>query len=145
MIHLTLGRIELDWGKNGGFQNHSALFRPGDLTDIPYFYAADEDDAESAALPLIRHSDTFSYRLITEMKEGYSAPLRTVARRLLLLGHTDDYCREEFGSRSLVRSRRYFCRGDARVSSASHRRYLPRVDDREARRCLEPRKWFAFD
>ena len=96
MIHLTLGRIELDWGKNGGFQNHSALFRPGDLTDIPYFYAADENDAESAALPLIRHSDTFSYRLITKMKEGYSAPLRTVARRLLLLGHTDDYCREEF-------------------------------------------------
>lgn len=96
MIHLTLGRIELDWGKNGGFQNHSALFRPSDLIEIPYFYAADENDAESAALPLIRRSDTFSYRLITEMKEGYSAPLRTVARRLLLLGHTDDYCRDEF-------------------------------------------------
>ncbi|WP_108609038.1 HEPN/Toprim-associated domain-containing protein [Aminobacter sp. MSH1] len=78
MIHLTLGRIELDWGKNGGFQNHSALFRPSDLIEIPYFYAADENDAESAALPLIRRSDTFSYRLITEMKEGYSAPLRTV-------------------------------------------------------------------
>ncbi|WP_410010526.1 HEPN/Toprim-associated domain-containing protein [Phyllobacterium zundukense] len=50
MIHLTLGRIELDWGKNGGFQNHSTLFRPGDLTNIPYFYAADENDTESAAL-----------------------------------------------------------------------------------------------
>ncbi|CAN7616486.1 HEPN/Toprim-associated domain-containing protein [Bosea sp. LjRoot9] len=96
MIHLTLGRVQLDWGKNGGFQNHSALFRPGDLADIPYFYAADEDDPESADLPLIRRSDNFSYRLITEMKQGYSAPLRTVARRLLLLGYTDDYCRAEF-------------------------------------------------
>ena len=96
MIYLTLGRVQLDWGKNGRFQNHSALFRPGDLTDIPYFYAADADDPESADLPLIRHSDNFSYRLIAEMKQGYSAPLRTVARRLLLLGHTDDYCRAEF-------------------------------------------------
>lgn len=96
MIFLTLGRLELDWGKNSGFQNHSALFRPGDLCEIPYFYAADKDDPECADLPLIRMSDNFSYRLITEQKEGYSAPLKTVAKRLLLMGYTDDYCRAEF-------------------------------------------------
>jgi hypothetical protein len=96
MIHLTLGRIELDWGKNSGFTDHRALFRPGDLTEIPYYYAADKDDPESLNLPLIKKSDDFSYRLIIEMKEGYSAPLSVVARRLLLLGHTDAYCREEF-------------------------------------------------
>ena len=93
MIHLTLGRIELDWGKNSGFIDHSALFRPSDLTTIPYYYAGDKDDPECADLPLIQR-ENFSYRLITEMKEGYSAPLRVVARRLLLLGFTDAYCRE---------------------------------------------------
>lgn len=97
MIHLTLGRMELDWGKNSGFQDHSALFRPNDLTEIPYYYAAsDDDDPANAHLPLIRKSETFSYRLITEMKEGYAAPVSVVARRLLLLGYTDDYCRQEF-------------------------------------------------
>ena len=97
MIHLTLGRMELDWGKNSGFQDHSALFRPSDLTEIPYYYAAsDDDDPANAHLPLIRKSETFSYRLITEMKEGYAAPVSVVARRLLLLGYTDDYCRQEF-------------------------------------------------
>jgi len=96
MIHLTLGRITLDWGKNEGFTNHSALFRPGDLTQVPYYYAADEDDPERTHLPLIKSSDNFSYRLITEMQEGYSAPVSVVARRLLLLGHTDAFCREEF-------------------------------------------------
>ncbi|WP_239479445.1 HEPN/Toprim-associated domain-containing protein [Lichenicola cladoniae] len=96
MIHLTLGRIELDWGKNSGFSDHSALFRPDDLTTIPYYYAGDSDDLECAHLPLIQRREDFSYRLITEMKEGYSAPLKVVARRLLLLGHTDAYCRQEF-------------------------------------------------
>ena len=93
---MTLGRIELDWGKNSGFTDHSALFRPGDLTTIPYYYAGDRDDPECAHLPVIQTREDFSYRLITEMKEGYSAPLKVVARRLLLLGHTDAYCREEF-------------------------------------------------
>jgi hypothetical protein len=80
MIHLTLGRIELDWGKNSGFADHSALFRPDDLTTIPYYYAGYSDDPECAHLPLIQRGDDFSYRLITEMKEGYSAPLKVVAR-----------------------------------------------------------------
>lgn len=102
MINLTLGRVLLDWGKNEGFTNHSALFRPGDLTQIPYYYAADEDDAEQSHLPLVTTGHGFSYRLITEMKEGYAAPVSVVARRLLLLGHTDAYCRAEFETLSEI-------------------------------------------
>lgn len=98
MIHLTLGRVELDWGKNSGFQSHNDLFRPDDLTTIPYFYAADADDPKCVDLPLVNGHGDFSYRLITEMKEGFSAPLSVVARRLLLLGYTDDYCRDEFAT-----------------------------------------------
>jgi hypothetical protein len=96
MIHLTLGRIELDWGKNSGFQDHSALFRAEDLTQVPYFYAGGAHDLEYARLPLIQKREDFQYRLITEMKEGYSAPLHVVAKRLLLLGHTEAFSRHEF-------------------------------------------------
>ena len=96
MIHLTLGRIELDWGQNDGFVDHRALFRPSDLTEIPYFYAGDIEEAQYAHLPIIRKSEDFSYRLITEIKEGYSSPLSVVAERLELLGYVDGYCREEF-------------------------------------------------
>lgn len=96
MIHLTLGRIELDWGKNSGFQDHSALFRAEDLTQVPYFYAGGAHDPEYARLPLIQKREDFQYRLITEMKEGYSAPLHVVAKRLLLLGHTEAFSRHEF-------------------------------------------------
>ncbi|MBY3123217.1 HEPN/Toprim-associated domain-containing protein [Rhizobium laguerreae] len=96
MIHLTLGRIQLDWGKNAGFYDHGPLFRPSDLAEIPYYYAADADDKECQHLPLISRSSGFSYRLITEMKEGFSAPLRVVAERLELLGYTEKYCRREF-------------------------------------------------
>jgi hypothetical protein len=96
MIHLTLGRIQMDWGKNEGFNNHAALFRSRDLTQIPYYYAGEADDAEFTHLPIVRKSDTFSYRLITEMKEGYSAPLSVVAQRLQLLGYTDVFSRHEF-------------------------------------------------
>ncbi|MDP9762482.1 MULTISPECIES: HEPN/Toprim-associated domain-containing protein [Agrobacterium] len=96
MIHLTLGRIQLDWGKNAGFCDHGPLFRPNDLAEIPYYYAADADDKECQHLPLISRSSGFSYRLVTEMKEGFSAPLRVVAERLELLGYTEKYCRREF-------------------------------------------------
>ncbi|MFU0507427.1 hypothetical protein [Pseudaminobacter sp. NGMCC 1.201702] len=27
MIHLAVGRLEIDWGKNQGFRDHSALFQ----------------------------------------------------------------------------------------------------------------------
>jgi len=85
----------LDWGKNSGFVNHGALFRSEDLGEVPYFYAADVDDPEHLNLPLIQKTPDFSYRLITEIKEGYSAPLYIVADRLLLLGYTEEYCRNE--------------------------------------------------
>ncbi len=39
MISLAVGRLEIEWGKNNGFTDHSALFQAGDLTQIPYYYA----------------------------------------------------------------------------------------------------------
>jgi hypothetical protein len=38
-VTLDIGRIELDWGKNRGFRNHSHLFLPEDRTTATYYYA----------------------------------------------------------------------------------------------------------
>ena len=39
MINLGVGKLELDWGKNNFFTNHSKLFFPSDVKKIPYYYA----------------------------------------------------------------------------------------------------------
>jgi hypothetical protein len=42
MIHLSVGRLEIDWGKNSGFTDHSGLFQATDVTDVPYYYAGSD-------------------------------------------------------------------------------------------------------
>ena len=73
-IHLYLGNLEIDWGKNHGFINYIGLFQPGDLSDVPYFYADN----------------------VVEYKEGYSTPLRNVMQRLELMGYTVDSAKAEY-------------------------------------------------
>ena len=89
MIHLAGGRLEIDWGKNQGFRDHSALFQgERDVTEVPYYYAVDKDgtdfEGETKCKPVI------------EYKEGLSKPLRLVIDRLNLLGHTYEQCEREF-------------------------------------------------
>ncbi|WP_338666236.1 HEPN/Toprim-associated domain-containing protein (plasmid) [Pararoseomonas sp. SCSIO 73927] len=74
MITLRLGRLEVDWGKNSFFINHSALFRSGDLAEADYFY---EDD-------------------IVERKPAYVRKLRHVVPRLELLGFSLEGCRRAY-------------------------------------------------
>lgn len=77
MIHLAVGNLEIDWGKNSGFADHSALFQPEDLCEIPYQYAVDGPGEDG------------SWQIETEWKEGLSSPLRKVVERLRMLGFTD--------------------------------------------------------
>ena len=79
MIYLSLGRLEVDWGKNFEFTDHSALFQPSDLGLIPYYYAGN----------------------VVEMKEGLSRPLGDVVERINLLGHTLKMAEVEFKSLSV--------------------------------------------
>lgn len=65
-ITLGLDALDLDWGQNDRFFPHEQLFRPGDLSRAKYYYADD----------------------IVEEKEAYVRPLRSVAKRLDLLGYT---------------------------------------------------------
>lgn len=64
IITLRLGRLEVDWGKNYGFTNHSPLYCMADLAEADYFYADD----------------------IVQRKPAYVRSLRRVIPRLELLG-----------------------------------------------------------
>lgn len=89
MIHLAVGRLEIDWGKNRGFSDHSALFQgENDVTEVPYYYAGDEDGRDFDGQP--------KWKPIVEFKEGLSKPLLLVVERLNLLGHTYEQCEKEF-------------------------------------------------
>lgn len=84
MIHLAVGRLEIDWGKNSGFVDHSMLFQgEKDVANVPYYYAG--EDREDGG-----------YDIIVEYKEGLSRPLRLIVDRLDLLGHTSAHARREF-------------------------------------------------
>jgi hypothetical protein len=89
MISLAVGRLEIDWGKNNGFVDHSALFQAGDVMQVPYYYAGEE---------ILRPDGTRDWDIVTEMQEGLSKPLTHVADRINLLGHTEAVCECEFSS-----------------------------------------------
>ncbi len=85
MISLSVGRLEIAWGKNHSFPDFSSLFQESDIKNVPYYYAGAEiPDRE------------YEWGVITEYKEGLSKPLCEVIDRIKLLGYTTDYCREEF-------------------------------------------------
>jgi hypothetical protein len=86
MIHLAVGRLEIDWGKNSGFTDHSPLFQQTDLAQVPYYYV-DESRGQK---------ENGSYHLVTEYKDGMSKPLSLVVDRINLLGYTLKYSRREF-------------------------------------------------
>lgn len=66
MISLGVGKLEIDWGKNGRYENFCDLFQPDDWKDIKYYYADN----------------------IVKIKKGYSRSLQLVKPRLDLLGYT---------------------------------------------------------
>jgi hypothetical protein len=85
MIHLAVGRLEIDWGKNNGFNDHSALFQgEADIAQVPYYFAEDDPASEGG------------WKVQRVMQEGLSKPLRQVVQRLELLGYTEAYCVREF-------------------------------------------------
>ena len=81
MIHLALGRLEVDWGKNNFFKDHGTLYQPDDLKDVPSYYAADDwPDGDP----------------IVEMGKGFGKPLGQIIDRLELLGYTLQAVKHEY-------------------------------------------------
>ncbi len=79
IISLGVENFEIDWGKNEFFRNHSCLFFPSDRTDGTYFYAGDTDE-----------------EVVRRAKPVYARQLRSVKRRLDLLGYSMEACRSKF-------------------------------------------------
>jgi HEPN/Toprim N-terminal domain 1 len=98
MIHLSVGRLEIDWGKNHGFTDHSPLFQPTDLAEVPYHYVAEGSEGVSDG------KGGYDFDLVTEYKEGLSKPLWQVIERIHLLGYTMAYAKLEFGYLSHLNS-----------------------------------------
>ena len=90
MIHLAVGRLEIDWGKNSGFTDHSPLFQPNDLAQVPYYYV------KESGKRYIDPAGEERYELFAEYKDGMSKPLGQIVDRIELLGHTLEYCKKEF-------------------------------------------------
>ncbi|WP_181179365.1 HEPN/Toprim-associated domain-containing protein [Methylibium rhizosphaerae] len=74
MISLSVGQINIDYGKNEYFQNHAHLFQQGDRSVNEYDYVNDD------GTPHI------------EVQEALRRPLSRVAPRLELLGYTLPAC-----------------------------------------------------
>jgi hypothetical protein len=79
MITLGIGKMEIDWGKNNLHKDHSTLFQPSDIKQIPYYYI--NDDAEE---------------YFVEMNEGFSRKLKNMKSRLDLLGYDLNSIKEQF-------------------------------------------------
>lgn len=90
MIHLAVGRLEIDWGKNSGFTDHSPLFQQTDLTQVPYYYV------KESGKTYIDSSGQERNELYAEYKDGMSKPLNQVVDRIELLGYTLGHCEREF-------------------------------------------------
>lgn len=74
MITLRLGRLEVDWGKNNFFTNHSALFRETDLSE----------------------ADCLREDGVVERKPAFVRRLGNVVPRLELLGYDLEGCRRTY-------------------------------------------------
>lgn len=76
MISLSIAAVDIDWGKNDGFIDHSVLFQPGDEGMGPYRYV-DED-----------------HRPIVIMQPCLRRTLARVLPRLQMLGYSLSRCEE---------------------------------------------------
>ncbi len=79
MITLGIGRMEIDWGKNNVFTNHSILFTENDVKQIPYYYIDNDTGKE-----------------IVEYKEGLSCKLSIIKKRLNFIGYSIPECNEKY-------------------------------------------------
>ncbi|MBV8746638.1 MAG: hypothetical protein JO134_16495 [Xanthobacteraceae bacterium] len=71
MIHLYVGNLQVDWGKNRGFTDHSGFFQANDVAAVPYYYVADGSEYVDA------NGET-QWKLSVVYNEGLSKPLAEV-------------------------------------------------------------------
>lgn len=88
-VRLSVGRLEVDWGRNFGYADHSQLFQTGDFGEVPYYHAKGEVSFKEG-------QEEREFDVATEMGGGLSKPLVEVVDRMELLGYSMSYARREF-------------------------------------------------
>ena len=88
-ILLSVGRLEMDWGKNFNYSDHSQLFQLCDLREVPYYYRTGNHTYREG-------EEDFEYETTTKLREGLAKPIEHVVERLNLLGYTMKHARQEF-------------------------------------------------
>ena len=73
-ITLGIEQLDVDWATNCPGRNHSCLFLPDDLKEVTYYYAENH----------------------REQQPAYARSLRSIKKRLELLGYTLDGCRKMY-------------------------------------------------
>jgi len=79
LITLGIDKMEIDWGKNNIFKNHSDLFQLEDKKEISYYYGNYDND-----------------ETIIKMKYGYAKKLDLIKHRLDLLGYSMKNIEEKY-------------------------------------------------
>lgn len=81
LITLSVENLEIDWGKNEFFNNHSKLFLPGDIKKVKYYYADSQSDYKYAYCrklgDLIRRIELLGYSL-SNVKRRYEDHLKNI-------------------------------------------------------------------
>jgi hypothetical protein len=84
MIHLSAGNLDIDWGKNNHFFDHSPMYQIADVTDIPSWFVKDHENNDD------------NWTLYADYNEGYASPLWKVIERLNLLGYTINVAQKQY-------------------------------------------------
>lgn len=78
MITLGIKKMDIDWGKNNYFNNHSILFQDNDFgIELPYYYC--DGDKE-----------------IIELKKGAAKKLKYIKDRLDIIGYDLKSCKQKY-------------------------------------------------
>ncbi len=78
MIHLSMGNLEIDWGKNSGFTDHSPMFQVTDVASVPSWFVADHE------------KDDPHWILFADYNQGYSSPLWNLVCSMPILLLSDE-------------------------------------------------------
>lgn len=112
VITLGINKMEIDWGKNNYFNNHSALFQKDDFEqNIPY-YIIDNDD-----------------EVIIEYRKGAKKKLKDVKDRLELMGY--DLKRTEEKYNEMVKEYNFFSEGLMTLNFEQFKKFIISIDTKK--------------
>jgi hypothetical protein len=112
IITLGINKMEIDWGKNNVFSNHSSLFQKGDFEQkIPYYTVDDEDE------------------VIIQYENGAKKKLKDIKERLDLLGYDLKGIEEKYNE--IVDEYEFYTENKMTMSFENFKKFLINIDTKK--------------